>query len=611
MTASLFEPEAILQMAQQDLANGQLDAALAKCMQILSVQPRHAAALSVLGNVLYSQGRHEEAARVYNALTLMEPTVAAHWQNLGTALRPIRRHDQAIAAFDRALRLAPPSAFLLYNLGVLQMDRCDYGAAQLALRDAMRLAPQDATIRWAFAQCCYDLVQLEEALAALEGWEKLDSLSVEIMARITLLLVMLGATEQALPAIEKLLANPQLRGRAALILASTLERLQRLDEARALAERLEREDPSLHADPERIMLTAVLAERAGQHEDAYRHMSSALQSQREFVHRHHVLFPFAKVCDELGRYDEAWAAAEEAHRSQLAFLQATVGKSSATQSQILSRIEKRCDPTDVASWDNDGPTMQDSPIFIVGFPRSGTTLLEQVLDAHPLLRSMDEQPFMLKVLDEVTARGIPYPGELGKLTPQVSDELRSQYWSLARNKSGLGPGQRLVDKYPVNMTLLPLIRRLFPRAPIILAIRHPCDTLLSCFLQDFRSPELALLCSDLPTLANAYARVFDFWYAQWTVLNPTSYELRYEQLTADFTTEVHELAEFLQLPWDEAMLAPADHARAKGFISTPSYSQVTKPINTRSVGRWKNYESRFSSVLPILAPWLQRWGYTV
>jgi tetratricopeptide (TPR) repeat protein len=330
MSATLFEPEAVLQMAQQDLANGQLDAALAKCMQILGVQPRQPAALALLGNVLYSQGRHEEAVRVYNALTLIEPTVADHWQNLGTALRPTRRYDQAIAAFDRALRLGPPSAFLLYNLGVLQMDRCDYGAAHLALRDAMRLAPRDATIRWAFAQCCYDVVQLDEALAALEGWQNLEGLTVEMTARIALLLVMLGATERASAAIEKLLADPPRRGRAALILASTLERLQRLDEARALAERLERDDPSLSGDPERIMLTAVLAERAGQYEDAYRHMSSALQGQREFVRRHHALFPFAKVCDELGRYEEAWAAAEEAHRSQLAYLEAAVGKSSAT-----------------------------------------------------------------------------------------------------------------------------------------------------------------------------------------------------------------------------------------------------------------------------------------
>jgi len=155
-----------------------------------------------------------------------------------------------------------------------------------------------------------------------------------------------------------------------------------------------------------------------------------------------------------------------------------------------------------------------------------------------------------------------------------------------------------------------LIRRLFPNSSIILAIRHPCDTLLSYFFQDFRAPELALLSRDLTTLANAYSRIFGFWYAQWPLLRPHSYELRYEELTANFEPEVRKLGAFLQLPWHEAMLAPGEHARAKGYISTPSYSQVIEPVNERSVGRWKHYENHFGDALPILTPWLERWGYS-
>jgi Sulfotransferase family len=255
--------------------------------------------------------------------------------------------------------------------------------------------------------------------------------------------------------------------------------------------------------------------------------------------------------------------------------------------------------------------MEDSPLFIVGFPRSGTTLLEQVLDAHPQLVSMDEQPFMSKALETIAAGGIRYPSELGKLSAHALGDVRARYWDLARNKAALLPGQRLVDKFPMNMTLLPLIRRVFPNARIVLAIRHPCDTLLSCFLQNFRAPELALLCRDLTTLASAYSRIFGYWYAQWPLLRPSSYELRYEQLTADFAAEVRKLAAFLQLPWNEAMLAPAEHALAKGFISTPSYAQVVEPVHSKSVGRWKHYERHFSEVLPILMPWLKRWGYTL
>jgi Flp pilus assembly protein TadD len=605
------DPQVLLESARQDLAGDQPAAAESKCLQVLGVHHHHPGALGLLGRVLYSRGRYADAVRVFNALTLAQPAVAEHWQNLGAALRPTRQFAQAIAAFERALQLAPPSAGLLYNLGMLQMDRCDYGAAYLALRDAVKLAPTDATTRWGFAQCCYDLVQLEEAAAALVDWQKLDGFTPEITARIAILLVMLGQTQQALPAIQRLLANPPQAGRVALILVSLLERSLRLDEARAIMERFELNDRSFDADPDKLQLSALLAERAGQHEDAYRYLSAALQNQTESAHRHHLLFPLAKVLDTLGRYAEAYCVAEDAHRSQMKFFAVALGKSPDEKSQLLLRTENGCDPDDISSWENALPAVGASPIFIVGFPRSGTTLLEQVLDAHPQLQSMDEQPFLLRALAEVTDRGVRYPAGLGKLTAHDLDEIRTHYWQRVRAVVALSPDKRLVDKYPLNMTLLPLIRRLFPNSPVVLAIRHPCDVLLSCFLQDFRAPELAMLCRDLPTLASAYARAFEFWYSQWPLLRPCSYELRYEQLTADFATEVHELAEFLQLPWQEAMLAPGQRARARGFISTPSYSQVLEPVNSRSVGRWKHYESQFAPVLPVLTPWIERWGYSL
>ncbi len=605
------DPELLLELARQDLASDQLAAAEARCLQVLGAHHHHPGALQLLGQALHSQGRHEDAVRVFNALTAMEPAVAGHWQNLATALRTTKRYAQALAAFEQALQLAPPSAALLYNLGVLQMDRCDYRAAYLALRDAVGLAPADATTRWAFAQCCYDIVQLDEARAALKDWQRLDGLNVEISARIALLLVMLGAAREASPLIERLLANLPRSGRTALVLVSTLERLQRLDEARAITKRIELTDRSHDDDPERLMLSGILADRAAQHEEAYRYLSLALQNHKEFARRHHVLFPFAKTCDALGRYDEAYSAAEEAHSSRRAFLELATGASSAEESPLLARTSNGCDPVDVSAWQEEaGPAMEDSPLFIVGFPRSGTTLLEQVLDAHPQLVSMDEQPFMSKALEIVAGSGIRYPSELGKLTVHALGDVRARYWDLARNKAALLPGQRLVDKFPMNMTLLPLIRRVFPNARIILAVRHPCDTLLSCFLQNFRAPELALLCRDLNTLTAAYSRIFGYWYSQWALLRPSSYELRYEQLTVDFESEVRKLCAFLQLPWHEAMLAPGEHARAKGFISTPSYSQVIEPVNSRSVGRWRHYERHFSEVLPILKPWLGRWGYS-
>jgi len=197
------------------------------------------------------------------------------------------------------------------------------------------------------------------------------------------------------------------------------------------------------------------------------------------------------------------------------------------------------------------------------------------------------------------------------LTPAQLDTVRAKYWERVRGKVALKPGQRLVDKNPLNILRLPVIRRLFPNAPVLLAVRHPCDVMLSCFMQHFRAPDFALLCRDLPMLAHAYRKTFDFWHSQQAALQADVFELRYETFVDDFEACTRRVFDFLEVPWDDEVLSPAKRAEEKRFISTPSYSQVIEPVNNRSVGRWKHYERHFSDVLPILMPWLERWGYTL
>ena len=200
------DAEALLVTAQREIAAGQLEDAQEKCLRVLSSHQHHPAALELLGTILNSQGRYEDAVRVFNALTLIQPQVARHWENLGSVMRPTARREQARAAFERALQLAPPTPELLYNLGVLQMDRCDYRAAYFALRDGVALAPADGRLRWAFAQCCFDVARREEALDALEGWQHFEGMTIEFSVLIIQLLGMLAAVNPAEPAVQRLLA---------------------------------------------------------------------------------------------------------------------------------------------------------------------------------------------------------------------------------------------------------------------------------------------------------------------------------------------------------------------------------------------------------------------
>lgn len=606
---SANDPDALAQLALRHFEQGRMAAAEQNCLQALTVNRRHGLSLSVLGMILHAQGRHEDAARVFNALTVYEPNDPEHWQNLCVALRTLKRHEDALAVGTRALELGSPSASLLYDVALVHVDRCEYASALELLAQALDRAPRRATIRCAFAQCCCDLVRQEDALEALRDWRSFEGLTSDLLAQIAFLLFMMGEVRSGEQALTEACRGPQ-NARSSLILARVLERTNRLSEADRMMRSL-RESASgdTRADPDFALAEGVLAQRRGDHERACLLLRAGLERQNDPPRRHQLLFPLAKSLDALGRCDEAFQTLEQAHRSQREYLLAITGRGHSDSPATFSATQMPCEPQDVRTWLDPGPSPEESPVFIVAFPRSGTTLLEQILDAHPLLQSMDEQPFLRMALDDVAARGVTYPTELGRLTAADLDEIRTRYWNRARARVDLRPGQRMVDKNPLNMLRLPLIRRLFPQAHIVLAIRHPCDTLLSCYMQQFRAPDLALICTDLTSLAGHYARVFDFWYAQWPLLRPESLELRYESLVADVEAETRRLADFLGLPWDDAMLAPGAHARAKPYISTPSYSQVIQPVNQGSIGRWKRYEDRFAAVLPVLAPFLERWRY--
>jgi len=341
------------------------------------------------------------------------------------------------------------------------------------------------------------------------------------------------------------------------------------------------------------------------------------QASSKFMRlRHEDLFSYAKCLDASGSYEEAFQVLSWAHRSQLAELNEwlPVWQSIGDLSSIT---EQQCDPADVAEWsDFSIPADKQSPIFIIGFPRSGTTLLEQALDAHPQLRSMDEQPFLQAVIDYWVQASVRYPDGLKELSQPQLDHGRELYWKLVHSRVQLGPNERLVDKNPLNLLRLPAICRLFPRARIVLAIRHPLDVIWSCYSQPFGSPEFALVCKDLPTLARSYCAAFDFFYSQLELLQrsiyePSAYELSYERLATNFESEMRKLCTAVDVEWHASVIDPSRNAKRQDYISTPSYDQVVRPVNTRAIGRWRRYRLQLEPVVETVRPYLSRWGYDV
>jgi tetratricopeptide (TPR) repeat protein len=599
----------LLRQAEAALRAGDPVRAARLAGEVLRARSDDVAALMLQGMALRAGGRHADACSVFARLVRLQPQVAAHRVNLGTSLRDNGRLDEALTAYAVAASLGAKGADFLFNVGLLHKERGDYEHAWRLLREAREAAPLDADINLQFAQCCQELLRLEEAARALSGWESFTGLDADRIAQLALQLLNLGDKRASDAAVQRLLREPAPGPAAVLRLGQVMERNNRVPEARdALAALLATPLPA-ELREELQLLEGQVAQRSGENERAAG-IFTRLAAGEPPHRRHMALFPLARAQQSLGHHEAAWKTLQQAHAAQMLSLARTHPDVAAHDEPPLLIIRRGTQRDDFARWrDAAGPTRAESPVFIVAFPRSGTTLLEQALDSHPGLASMDEQPFLQQVIDRMDDMGADYPVSLANLDERQLVQLREYYWTLVRGKVELAPGQRLVDKNPLNLLRLPAIRRLFPRASVILAIRHPLDVVLSCYTQHFRAPEFALLCRDPDTLARGFRRCFGFWYAEQETLHADVLEVRYEDLVADFESGMRGIAGFLHVPWHEAMVRPADRAREKGFISTPSYAQVIEPVNTRAIGKWQPYRALLAGAARELAPLLSRWNY--
>jgi hypothetical protein len=250
------------------------------------------------------------------------------------------------------------------------------------------------------------------------------------------------------------------------------------------------------------------------------------------------------------------------------------------------------------------PAARPSPAFLVGFPRSGTTLLDTMLMGHPGAHVLEEVPLLERVMREV--------GALRRIADLGGGEikrLRDLYFAALDEAAPGLAGQQVIDKLPLNILGAPLIHRLFPDARFILALRHPCDVALSGFMQGFEMNAAMANFLDLGDTATLYDLVMGYWQRCRETLPLDVFELRYESLVADPESALRPLIAFLGLDWHDSLLDHRRTAAARGTISTPSYNQVTQKLYGDASGRWRRYRTQLEPVLPILLPWSERLGY--
>jgi tetratricopeptide (TPR) repeat protein len=572
------------------LARGLIDAEQPEEALRVAIAPKEAspAALAlwhVRAEAAQALTDYSTAADAWKILCAARPGEWRSWANYGEALARLERWSDASRALRQAWELNPGEFELRKNLAAALARAGFHSEAADQLQNMLDSGQDDLAARLTLARLYADLGRNEEAM---DQFDRAAGSAVGPDSSRRLIEVALGGPVGEAPIEEAQIGSVR-------ELAMLLERTSRIDALRELLDDALR----LGIPPERLAYPlASIALRDG---DAKRagHLLAAEDATDDPVRWHALM---ARIAEATGDPATAFAEAEAMHqavadrgawlRKAESYIEKIEGFAAALRRDWVGRL-KPLPPAD-----------RRSPAFLIGFPRSGTTLLDTFLMGHPETSVVEEQQ-MLNCAERVVGDYALLPER-----PEAQvEQARAAYFAELDRHVDPSFGGLIIDKLPLNMLGLPLIYRMFPDARVIFAQRHPCDVVLSGFMQAFAMNDAMACFLELEDAARFYDVALRLFSKERELLPMTIQTLVYEELVADPESALRPIIAFFGLDWRPELLDHRSTAIARGAISTPSYDQVVRPLTKAPSGRWRRYEEQLAPVLPVLLPWAERLGY--
>jgi Flp pilus assembly protein TadD len=525
---------------------------------------------------------------------------------MGEASHAFGRGELQRAAENAAevLKLAPDNPDALHLMGLCLLRAGDARRAAALIREASLRKPGDPQLFHNLGIACAEAGDVTGGLSAFTRAAMLDPRHAESRFNLGVLSEAIGDVVGGEHAYRDTLTLAPRHTGAMAGLAALLEQSSVLDEAGQWTAAALREVPE---EPLANLTAAQLDLRAGRAEEAVARLERLLAGNR-LTPRNRALAAgrLGAAYDRLGKPEQAWPPFLAAKAALREMPQPAQDGEGVYGFAAAARMARYADELSKGIPVFSGP----APVFLVGFPRSGTTLLDQILSGHPDVAVLEEKD----TLQDVLHAHVLGEAELRRFISLDSAGLepwRRSYWDrVAEFMPGRPADAVFVDKLPLNSVFLPLMQRLFPTAKFLFALRDPRDVVLSCFMQSFDLTEAMRHFLSLEETARYYAAVMGVGAAAAERLDPVRlHRSRYEDLVADTEGEARRLLGFLDLSWEPAVLDIQKTARGKR-INTPSYSQVAEPIYTRATERWRRYETQLAPVLPVLEPFVKRFGYS-
>ena len=614
---------------------GRIDEAVAAGRRAIALNPNYAGALSNLGIALFDQGKFDEALANYDRAVALESNFAQAYSNRGNALQRLKRFADAEPDYRRAIELQPSFADAWNNLGTCLRELKRSEEAETVYRKALELGPNNPDTLDNLALAIKDLDRLEEAADLMRRALVIESRSDKLYVHYGTVLIDQNKVEEAAAEVERALAlNPDNHDAINLMGRVAFERGQ-LDAALAyyrhalalkpyladaynnmgnvlkeLGQLQEAQDAYLHAIGLDPSVTGVYVNLADSKKfapgDPHLAAMEALAAKSDGLSKTDRLqldFALGKAYADVKDYRRSFTRLLAGNAGK----RATISYDEASALALFDRIEAVF-TRELIAQKSGGGDFSRMPIFVIGMPRSGTTLVEQIIASHPMVHGAGE----LQTLNDVilTVRGpdgnvIPYPDfmpaldatALRQIGASYVAEVRKLVAALSSSASSKKRGwERVTDKMPSNYYFAGLIHLALPNAKIIHSVRDPVDTCISCFSKLFTAEQNHTY--DLAELGRYYKR-YERLMAHWHRVLPKGsiLDVRYEGVVADLEKEARRIIAHCGLPWDDRCLSFHETDRP---VRTASATQVRQPIYKSAVGRWRVYEAQLGPLLSAL-----------
>ena len=564
-------PDAILNEAYQLFHNGQAKQALKKCKKLIAMFPEAPPPYNLGGVAAWQSGDLLEATRLLKKACALAPDWTDVWSNLGIILNDRGKGQEAEQALNKALELDPDHTGALGNLAIVLKSQGRLEEAEDCVRRSIVLQPGAADRLDTLGQILADQDRADEAEEVMWQAVETDPRLGSAAANLAQFLEEHNRLDR-MPRLLSAIGGAGLRDlRIALPVAKFYRREKRLDEALAVLE-------------------------------PFRGVEAPARLKKLY-------FGELGACqDKIAAYPEAFQSFQSANNWARKAMPKSIDK------RIARRRIEDMDHliTDQAFLTQSPQTITEfpTPAFLVGFPRSGTTLLERVLDSHADIQAIPEQSMVVEIIDHIEGMDGGYPNALKTLSADQHKEIVAKYWESASQWVDLDRDGLVVDKMPLNMGYVPMLWRIFPEARFLFVLRHPVDACLSCFMQTFLDNHAMANFLRFDDTVSFYDLAATAWRDACQKVKFHHKTIRYEDVVDDLEREARAMIAFLGLAWDDSVLDYREKAKTDKKVETPSYSQVVEPIYNSATGRWERYRDLLDpSDLAVLAPHVTAFGY--